>query len=171
MTVHTPLSRCLGEDRPMPMRPLRLPFVLIALLGACLATPALAVKMITNDATPTAEFEEAIDLIDEERYEAAIALLEKVAEAEPNSADVWSLLGFSYRSIGNTQRGFAAYNKALLINPDHIGANEYLGQLYLQVGDLEKAKAQLRIVDTACVVGCPEVDQLRAAIKAFEAKQ
>ncbi len=155
----------------MPRYPSRLPLALVLLLTLGLATPAGAVRMITNDATPSGEFEEAIALIDDDRFEEAIELLEDVAEVEPNSADVWSLLGFSYRSIGKTERAFAVYNKALLINPDHIGANEYLGELYLQVGDLEKAKAQLRIVDTACVVGCPEVDQLRAAIKAFEEKQ
>lgn len=155
----------------MPLRPFGLPLAIALVLGIGLATPAGAVRMITNDATPSEEFEESIALIDEDRFEEAIELLEEVAEAEPNSADVWSLLGFSYRSIGNTERAFAVYNKALLINPDHIGANEYLGQLYLQVGDLTKAKAQLRIVDTACVVGCPEASQLKAAIEAFEAKQ
>ncbi len=155
----------------MTPRPFRLSLILLLLSAVSFAAPAGAVRMITNDATPSQEFEEAIALIDDELYHEAIDLLEDVAEAEPNSADVWSLLGFSYRSVGNTERAFAVYNKALLINPDHIGANEYLGELYLQVGDLDKAKAQLRIIDTACVVGCPEVDQLRAAIKAFEAKQ
>ncbi len=155
----------------MLARAFRLTFALSLLLALCLATPAGAVRMITNDATPSEEFEEAIELIDEDRYEEAVELLEDVAEAEPNSADVWSLLGFSYRQIGNTERAFAVYNKALPINPDHVGANEYLGDLYLQVGDLEKAKAHLRIVDDACVVECPEFDQLKAAITTFEAKQ
>ncbi len=159
----------------MPLRTLGLPRALFLVLAfslvLALAAPAGAVKMITNDATPTEAFNDAIALIDEDRYDEAIALLEEVAEEEPNSADVWNLLGLSYRSIGQSDRAFAAYNKALLINPDHVGANEYLGQLYLQVGDLEKAKAQLRIVDTACVVGCPEFEQLQAAIQAYEAKQ
>ncbi len=137
-------------------------------LSLALATPAAAVRMITSDATPSEEFEEAIALIDEDRFEDAIELLEEVVEVDPDSADVWSLLGFSYRNIGETDEAFAAYNKALLIAPDHVGANEYLGELYLQVGDLEKAKAQLRIVDDACTAGCPEFDQLKAAIEAYE---
>ncbi len=140
-------------------------------LSLALATPAAAVRMITSDATPSEEFEEAVALIDESRFEDAAELLEEVAEIEPNSADVWSLLGFSYRSLERNDEAFAAYNKALLIAPDHVGANEYLGELYLQVGDLEKAKAQLRIVDQACVTGCPELDQLRASIEAYEASQ
>ncbi|MEQ8654196.1 MAG: tetratricopeptide repeat protein [Kiloniellales bacterium] len=155
----------------MSLRHTRLSFALVILTALSLATPAAAVKMITNDATPSEEFEEAVSLIDEDRYEDAIELLEEVAAIEPNSADVWNLLGFSYRSIGKTERAFASYNKALLINPDHIGANEYLGELYLQVGDLEKAKAQLRILETTCVEACPQIEQLQASIKAYEAKQ
>ena len=156
----------------MPLRRLRLPFVLSLLLAlAALSAPASAINMITNDATPAAAFDKALGLIDQKRYDDAIALLEDVAKEEPNSADVWTLLGFAYRSTGKTEPAFAAYNKALLLDPDHVGANEYLGELYLQVGDLAKAKAQLRILETTCVVGCPEAQTLQDSIEAYEAKQ
>ncbi|GAB5470762.1 MAG: hypothetical protein Kilf2KO_37920 [Rhodospirillales bacterium] len=142
----------------------------VSLAAVLLATPAGAVRMITNDETPTAAFEEAVAMIDAERYDDAIALLEGASALEPNSADVWNLLGFAYRKSGRNDEAFTVYNKALLLNPDHVGANEYLGELYLQVGDLEKAKAQLRILEDLCSGGdCPEVEQLKAAIAAHQA--
>ena len=133
------------------------------------AGPAAAVGMIADEDTPTATFEEARVMIEEGRYREAIDLLQPAASAQSDSPDLWSLLGFAYRKSGQPDKSFAAYNRALLIDPDHIGANEYLGELYLQVGDPERAKRQLRIVDDACVVGCPAFDQLKAAIEAYEA--
>jgi len=149
------------------MRHILAGFALLAFLA--FHDPVLAVNMIADDDTPVAEFEAASTLIDEKRFDEAIALLEKVVEEENDSPDLWSLLGFAYRNTGQADMAFAAYNKALLIDPEHIGANEYLGELYLQVGDLEKAKAQLRIIDDVCVSGCPSFDQLKAAIAAYEA--
>ena len=64
-----------------------------------------------------------------------------------------------------------AYKKALAIDPDHRGANEYLGELYLQTGDLAKARVRLDKLDGICFFGCEEYDDLKRAIKAFEAAQ
>ena len=62
-----------------------------------------------------------------------------------------------------------AYQKALAIDPEHLGANEYLGELYLQTGDLAKAKERLETLDDVCIFGCDEFDDLKQAIKAYEA--
>ncbi|MEO1193428.1 MAG: tetratricopeptide repeat protein [Pseudomonadota bacterium] len=153
------------------LRPLT-PVVLFAFLAAILiATPAAAVRMITADTTPAVDFKQAVTLVDAGDYEGAVEILEQAAVAEPNSADVWNLLGFAYRNLERRNEAFTAYNKALLLNPDHFGANEYLGELYLQIGDPEKARAQLRILDQLCTWDpCVERDQLRAAIEAFETR-
>jgi len=38
-----------------------------------------------------------------------------------------TFLGFSYRHAGDFERAFAQYNRALSLNPRHLGAHEYIG--------------------------------------------
>jgi len=56
----------------------------------------------------------------------------------------------------------------LAIDPEHRGANEYLGELYLQTNDLAKAKERLNKLDDICYFGCEEFDDLKSAIAAYE---
>lgn len=102
-------------------------------------------------------------------YNRAIELLQKLVAAKPGNADAWNYLGFSHRKLKKFGQAMTAYQKALAIDPEHRGANEYLGELYLQTGDLAKAKERLRKLDDVCTFGCDEFDDLKQAIKAYEA--
>jgi hypothetical protein len=59
----------------------------------------------------------------------------------------------------------------LALNPDHRGANEYLGELYLELGNPDKAREQLAKLQGLCPKGCPEYDDLSKAVGAFQATQ
>ncbi len=87
---------------------------------------------------------------------------------EPKNADAWNFIGFSHRKLKNFDRALPAYKQALAIDPKHRGANEYLGELYLQIGDLAKAKKRLEKLDDICSFGCEEYNDLKAAIEAYE---
>ena len=50
--------------------------------------------------------------------------------------------------------------------PAHLGAHEYLGELYLQRGELEQARAQLAELERLCPAGCEERSELAEAILA-----
>ena len=104
-------------------------------------------------------------------YARAISLLRKVVRANPRDANAWNYLGFSHRKLTRFDQALAAYNKALAIKPDHRGANEYLGELYLQAGKPQKAKERLKILDSACVFGCKEYDDLKAAIASYQSRR
>ena len=97
-----------------------------------------------------------------------IDLLQKVVAVTPDNADAWNFIGFSHRNLKNLDRALPAYNKALAINPKHRGANEYLGELYLQIGDLAKAEERLEKLDDICFFGCEEYRDLKAAIEAYK---
>jgi protein involved in temperature-dependent protein secretion len=53
---------------------------------------------------------------------------------------------------------------ALKLDPNHKGANEYLGELYVDMGDMAKAQAQLAKLQQLCPSGCDEYSELKKAI-------
>ena len=116
------------------------------------------------------DYVRATKLIEAGDFGAAVPLLQKVVAAEPKNADAYNYLGYSQRKQGNVDAAIAHYMKALNLQPRHRGANEYLGELYLELGQLDKAKERLDVLDRACFFGCPEYRELKDKIKAYQAK-
>ncbi len=106
-------------------------------------------------------------LIEAEKFEQAIAKLGEALEKKPDNADLLNLMAFSHRKLGRFDTAMEYYQKALSIEPDHRGANEYLGELYLQLGQLGKAEERLEILDKECFFGCREFDKLEQAIEEY----
>lgn len=106
-------------------------------------------------------------LIEGEKYRQAITELDKALRDEPDDADLLNLLAYSNRKLGNFDSALEYYLKALKIDPDHRGANEYLGELYLQLGQPEKAEERLSVLDKECFFGCDEYDELKEAIEEY----
>jgi Flp pilus assembly protein TadD len=80
------------------------------------------------------------------------------------SADALNLLAFSLRNQGRNDDAFAYYFKALTLDPDHKGAREYLGELYVKTGKMDKAREQLAHLQRLCPQGCEELDDLAKAM-------
>jgi len=89
---------------------------------------------------------------------------------DSSDADAYNLLGFSHRKLGDVEAALAHYGKALALEPKHRGANEYLGELYLELGQLDKARERLKVLDGACFFGCEEYSELKAKIAAYQAQ-
>ena len=100
-------------------------------------------------------------LIENKEFEQAILELN---QADQDDADVANLLGYSNRKLENYDVALKYYQHALSINPEHKGANEYLGELYLETGEIDKAKQQLAILDDACLFPCSEYTTLENSI-------
>ncbi len=115
-------------------------------------------------------YAQAVKLVDAGDYPGAIPLLQKSIAADPTNADAHNYLGFSHRKLGNVDVALTHYGKALELKPKHRGANEYLGELYLDLGQMDKAKERLKVLDDACFFGCDEYRELKAKIKAYQAK-
>ncbi len=144
---------------------------LIFVIGMGLAIgPAAAASGSSNDAPDSTDYAAAREAIKEMRYPEAIGLLKKIVSQSPQSADALNYLAYSYRKLGEFKLALEWYQKALAVNPDHRGANEYLGELYLQMGDLAKAEERLAKLDGLCTFGCEEFDDLKKAIAAYKAK-
>ncbi len=137
------------------------------------AGPVLAMGGGNDSATAkktNPDYVRAEKLIAASDYAAAVPLLQAVVAAEPKNADAFNDLGYSQRELGDRQAALTSYLKAIELKPKHLGANEYLGELYLEMGQLEKARKRLKVLDGACFFGCEEYRDLKAAIKAYRAK-
>lgn len=91
----------------------------------------------------------------------------KVVADNPKNADGYNLLGYSSRWLGKYDEAFAAYDKALALDPKHKGALEYSGMAYLKVNQKEKAEAQLARLKAICT-SCEETTDLSKAIAAYK---
>jgi tetratricopeptide (TPR) repeat protein len=106
----------------------------------------------------------AVRLINEGKYVQAIAMLEQSQAIIGPHPDILNYLGYSNRKLGRMESAASYYREALAINPDHLGANEYLGELYLEIGDIAAARWQLAKLDTICKFGCAEREDLARLI-------
>jgi len=80
--------------------------------------------------------------------------------------DLYSLLGYSLRKSGNQKTAMTFYTKALEFNPEHKGALEYQGELFVEMGDLARARSNATRLAKLCPQGCEEREDLDQAIRA-----
>jgi Flp pilus assembly protein TadD len=97
-------------------------------------------------------------------WKAAIADLNALVDRGVQHADVYNLLGFSLRRSGDYKTAYTYYRKALEFDPNHKGALEYLGELYVETGDLPKAREHVVLLRKLCPGGCEELEDLEKAI-------
>ncbi|MEL6727102.1 MAG: tetratricopeptide repeat protein [Pseudomonadota bacterium] len=114
-------------------------------------------------------YTEAIRLINVGEYDLAIAELRSAGEILGPHPDVLTYLGFAHRQKGETSEALSFYQTALTIAPDHLSANEYLGEFYVELGDLDRAKAQLEKLNDLCPFGCAQTEELTKWIAGAEA--
>ena len=116
-------------------------------------------------------YDGAVRLIHQGRYEEAIAELAQANRIFGPHADIYNYLGYSHRQLGKMDAAQSYYSVALKLDPNHLGAREYLGELYLELGDLSAARRQLRALDERCAFGCAEREQLARLIGLKEAER
>ena len=95
------------------------------------------------------------------RYEKALALLIKSNKKKPNKADTLNYLGFTTRKLGDYAGGEKYYLQGLALEPNHIGINEYLGELYVVTNRIDLAKERLNILKSC---KCEEYEELKEII-------
>ncbi|CAN7456432.1 tetratricopeptide repeat protein [Rhizobium sp. LjRoot258] len=141
------------------------------LLGLAIAVVAPIAAALPAHAVDNMETTEAPDLtgvrakIAVKNYAGALAELRGLAEGSPQ-ADIYNLMGFTLRKTGDYRTSLTYYTKALELQPDHRAAREYLGELYVETGDMAHAREQLTELARLCPGGCEERDDLQRAIAA-----
>lgn len=100
-------------------------------------------------------------LINEGRYQDALYSLNAAGAALGPHPDVLTYQGFANRKLGQYEVAVSYYSAALKLDPRHRGANEYLGEYFVETGQLSKAKAQLVKLEKICTFGCEQAEELR----------
>ena len=114
-------------------------------------------------------FGQAKALIEARNYAPALPLLQQVVAKDPKNADAYNLLGYATRKSGDPNGSLQYYNRALQIDPKHLGAHEYAGEAYLMLDQPQQAEQYLARLNSLCVFGCTEYRMLKAAITGYKA--
>jgi len=122
----------------------------------------------SSSTSASALYKQASAKADATDYRGAMTILDKIIAKDPRNPDALNLMGFCERKLGNTDEALEYYEKALAIKPNHVGANEYLGELYLELKNLPKAEERLKVLAKACN-GCEEQQELKEKIEKYKA--
>ncbi|WP_158932183.1 tetratricopeptide repeat protein [Acidisphaera sp. S103] len=133
------------------------------IVAAAIAPAANAADTAVSSNTPDLRGVRAA--IKAKNYDSALAQL-KVIVATSSHPDVYSLMGFALRKTGDRAQAMTYYRKALEADPTHKGALEYQGELYVEIGQIDKAKENLAKLHKICwPFGCEEHDDLKEDIE------
>jgi len=136
-------------------------------------TPAKATPAPVASATPTpsvvvknlsTELTKIRSLIEAKNFSAALTALQAADKTFPNNADINNLLGYSARNLKQYKPAATYYAKALKIDPKHLGALEYQGELFMLTKKTSEAKKNLAKLKSLCGVNCGEYIDLKKAI-------
>lgn len=148
------------------------------LILLCLAATARAESTVPATKTDTAPAREAPLRADmglakaegqlaEGKYMQALETLGGVLERRPADADALAYSGFAWKSLGDTQRAAEYFDRAIKYDPQHLGANTYRAELFLEAGEFPRAMEQLQAIRVICAgTNCGELDRLQAELNA-----
>ena len=103
-------------------------------------------------------------LVYSKKFKRALNQLRVLENKYSDSADVHNYLGFVYRKMNELSKSGIHYNKALRIEPMHIGALEYQGELFVMTKQIKKAQKNLNLLKQICGVNCEEYKKLKKVI-------
>jgi tetratricopeptide (TPR) repeat protein len=114
------------------------------------------------------DYTAGVKAIKAQQYSNAIGHLEKSVARDGQNADAYNWLGYAIRKNGEPAKSIPIYEKALALNPKHRGAHEYIGEAYLALDNLPKAKEHLSRLNALCFFPCSEYRDLKKAVDAYE---
>ena len=112
-------------------------------------------------------YAEAKTLVKSKKFDKAVVMLEELLKDKKNAnnPDILNDYAFSLRNLKQFDKAEKFYLAALKIDPKHVGANEYLGELYLQTKRPEQAKKILEILKNC---NCEEYKELKEQVEKYK---
>ena len=120
-------------------------------------------QSLLGDPTSTAGYRTAYASI-YERNDYAKAIDQLKSLGRDDSASVATLIGYSYRKLGDYKLAQAWYERALKADPDHVKTWQYYGLWQIEQGNRDQAQYHLSKIAQLAGVGCEEYRSLAAAL-------
>jgi Flp pilus assembly protein TadD len=130
---------------------------------------APSVSMPTYD--PSADYAAGVAALNAGQYKEAEKSLSRVANAAPDSQELWLMLGRANAGQNDLKGAQKAYERAIKLEPDNLEAHRGLG---LALAGLKDPKAQaeldwLTAKAATCGESCADAPDIKAAIDAVKA--
>ncbi len=142
-------------------------FLSMIVAGVLFALPASAFDNFSPDNKAPAELTAIRVKIKAKDFQGALTDLKPLLP-KYDHADVHNLLGFSLRKTGDYKQAAVHYARALQLDPNHLSALEYQGEMFIETNQMEKARANLARLKKLCPKGCEELADLEEDIAKAE---
>ena len=128
------------------------------------STPSPAPMPSAESKSVESELSRISAMVYKKDFRNARAQLILVDREFPNNADVNNLLGYTSRKLKQYAASASYYTKALRIDPEHLDALEYQGELFVTTKKMNMAKRNLVKLEKLCGVDCSQYKDLKKAI-------
>lgn len=106
--------------------------------------------------------------IAEGKYAEAVDAASSVLKRHPKSADAYAYRGYALIQLGDIPKAKENLQRAIAANATHLGANVYLGEIYLTEDNVAQALEQMQVIRMICgEIGCAELDALQSSINRY----
>jgi len=102
------------------------------------------------------------------KYDEALTYLRQAKNAD--DPRILTYVGFTTRKLGRVDEAMGYYKRVLQQNPNYTLARAYMGEAFLQKGDVKAARGQLAEIAKRCGPTCQEFAELRDQILLHELK-
>jgi tetratricopeptide (TPR) repeat protein len=122
--------------------------ILITILLSFIVSTSFSAGTDSGDETNYGkDYKSAVKLINKKKYENAIEKLMDlvdVSSSDFTKADVYNEIGFAFRKSDDLDNASKYYILALSENPNHLGALEYQGEMFVDLGQKDNALTNLK---------------------------
>lgn len=115
-------------------------FCLEMLSGCATTQPAMSEKTGTPDIDIRTEYQQALQHMQAEEWQAARENLTRITRQDPSLSGPWANLGITRTMLGDRSGAEAAFKSAIDTNSRNFEAYNQLGMLYRRHGQLEDAR-------------------------------
>ena len=107
-----------------------------------------------------------MELIDQENFHSALEKLMVIYEDDKNNSNIQTLIGFTYRNLGDCDNSLEFYKKAITNNPANINAHRYIALSYIGIGEKKLAREHLdELIQICNPIPCKEIVDLKEKLK------
>ena len=112
------------------------------------------------------KMQEILELIDQEDFHSALKMLMVIYEDDKNNSNIQTLIGFTYRKLGDYDTSIEFYKKAIINDPVNINAHHYIALSYIGIGEKKLATEHLDELIRICnPIPCKEIGDLKEKLK------